>query len=115
MCFWTKKNTKKKTRKKIDFSKRMTRLAIVAGFVVAQECLALIGYAIYKDFVAPAAYLTAAVGLAEAIIAASLNFYISMAKKDHTVGGITYEASKAKGFIDNDTQDYSDSYDDTQF
>lgn len=90
------KPTKKKTT---NFSKRMTRLAIVAGFLIAQECLALIGYAIYKEFTAAAAYLTAAVGLAETIIAASLNFYISMAKAEHVEGGITYEASKAKGFV----------------
>ena len=105
-----KKRTKKKTRRKIDFSKRMTRLAIVAGFIVAQECLCLIGFAIYKEFTAPAAYLTAAVGLAEAVIAAALNFYISMAKKDHAEGGITFESSKAKGFIED-----TESYDDNQF
>ena len=92
------KKRKKSKKKATNFSKRMTRLAIISGVLIAQECLALIGYAIYKEFTAAAAYLTAAVGLAEAIIAASLNFYISMAKAEHTEGGITYEASKAKGF-----------------
>ena len=98
---------KSKSKKKAaNFSKRMTRLAIISGVLIAQECLALIGYAIYKEFTAAAAYLTAAVGLAEAIIAASLNFYISMAKAEHSEGGITFEASKAKGFIepDDDTE-----------
>lgn len=89
---------KRKSKKQANFSKRMTRLSIVAGVLIAQECLALIGYAIHKEFTAAAAYLTAAVGLAEAIIAASLNFYISMAKAEHSEGGITFEASKANGF-----------------
>lgn len=110
MCTRQRQRKEQKRKKKTDFSKRMTRLTIVAGFIVAQECLCLIGFAIYKEFTAPAAYLTAAVGLAEAVIAAALNFYISMAKKDHSSGGITFEASKAKGFVDD-----TESYDDNQF
>lgn len=97
-------------KKKVEFSKRMTRLVIVFGFVIAQECLLLIGFAIYMQFEAPAAYLTAAVGLAETVIAASLNFYISMAKKEHARGGITYDALKAKGFENSENAD-TDVYD----
>lgn len=98
---------KSKSKKKAaNFSKRMTRLAIISGVLIAQECLALIGYAIYKEFTAAAAYLTAAVGLAEAIIAASLNFYISMAKAEHMEGGITFESLKAKGFEEKEEDAY---------
>ena len=99
--FMKKKKTKKRAA---NFSKRMTRLAMLSGLLIAQECLLLIAYAIHREFMAAAAYLTAAVGLAEGIIAASLNFYISMAKKEHTEGGITFEASKAKGFIETEDE-----------
>ena len=49
-------------KKKLPFSKRITRLVFWGGFIVIQECLLLIAFAIHKDFTATAAYLTAAIG-----------------------------------------------------
>ena len=45
-----------------------------------------------------AAWLTAAVGVGEAVIIAGANGYFSLAKSDHQEGGITFEAAKAKNF-----------------
>ena len=46
------------------------------------------------------AWLTAAVGLAEAVIGAGLSGYLSLCKSDHKEGGITFEAAKSKNFIE---------------
>ena len=85
-------------KKKLPFSKRITRLVFWGGFIIIQECLALIALAIYKDFTATAAYLTAAIGVAEAMIMAVAGKYIGLAKAEHTQGGITYDAAKAKNY-----------------
>lgn len=91
--------------KKEDYSKRLTRWVIIVGVVISQECIALIAYAISKNFTSTAAYLTAAVGLAEAVIAAAMSFYTSLAKSDHSEGGITFEAAKAKNFTVSSSKD----------
>ena len=70
----------------------------MAGFIISQECMFLIWYAIRNGFSATAAYLTAAVGLAEAVIGGALALYSNLTKHTNTVGGITFEAAKAKGF-----------------
>lgn len=76
----------------------MTLLVIVAGVGIAQECLALMYLCITMGYTSAAAWLTAAVGLAEAIIGAGLAGYLSLCKTDHSEGGITFESAKAKGF-----------------
>ena len=58
-------------------------------------------YICIKDgYTATAAWLTAAVGVGEAVIIAGANAYISLCKSDHKSGGITFEAAKAKGFVE---------------
>ena len=84
--------------RKREYSKLVTLIVIVAGIVITQECLAIMVFAISKGFTSTAAYLTAAVGLAEAVIAAGISGYLSLAKSDHSEGGITFEAAKAKEF-----------------
>lgn len=53
---------------------------------------------IKEGYTSTAAWLTAAVGLAEAIIAAGLTGYLNLCKSDHKEGGITFEAAKSKNF-----------------
>ena len=65
---------------------------------IRDRCIALIAYAIHSGFTATAAYLTAAVGLAEAVIGGALALYNNLTKHTNTVGGITFEAAKANGF-----------------
>ena len=91
---------KKQTEKKREYSKLITLLVVVAGIVITQECLAIMVFAIRQGFTSTAAYLTAAVGLAEAVIGAGVSGYLSLAKSDHSEGGITYESAKVKGFND---------------
>lgn len=83
-----------------SFSKKVTFLTLLFGFVIAQECLVLIAYAIFKGFSATAAYLTAAIGLSEAVIIGAQSSYISLNKKEKTVGGITYATAEARGFVE---------------
>lgn len=85
-------------KKKRQFSKIAFVLTLASGFIIAQECIALIAYAIHSGFTATAAYLTAAVGLAEAVIGGALALYNNLTKHTNTVGGITFEAAKATGF-----------------
>ena len=87
-------------KKKRETSKVLTVTVIAAGIVIVQECFALMLLAILRGYTSTAAWLTAAVGLAEAVIAAGLSGYLSLAKSDHSEGGITFEAAKAKGFTD---------------
>jgi len=85
-------------KKKRQFSKIAFVLTLMAGFIISQECMFLIWYAIRNGFSATAAYLTAAVGLAEAVIGGALALYNNLCKHTNTVGGITFEAAKASGF-----------------
>lgn len=84
--------------KKREWSKVVTGIVIAAGFVIAQECFVLMYLAIKTGYEATAAWLTAAVGLAEAVIGTALASYISLCKKDHSEGGITYAKAQAKNF-----------------
>lgn len=85
-------------RKKRQFSKIAFVLTLLAGFIISQECMFLIWYAIRNGFSATAAYLTAAVGLSEAVIGGALALYNNLCKHTNTAGGITFEAAKATGF-----------------
>lgn len=88
----------KRSKRKIDWSKIICLLAILAGFTIVQECLFLMYLCIRSGYTAAAAWLTAATGVGEAIIIASINGYLGLAKSDHRKGGITFEAAAASGF-----------------
>lgn len=92
-------------KKKVEWSKVLPTVTAIAGFVIAQEAMFLIYIAIKLDYQATAAWLTAAVGLAEALIGIGVQGYLSLCKVDHSEGGITFEAAKAKNFV----QDNGDS------
>jgi len=93
-----KHSARKKKKVKREWSKVMTLLVVLSGFVIAQEALFLMFYCIKNEYTSTAAWLTAAVGLAEAIIGAGLTGYLSLAKSDHSEGGITFETAKAANF-----------------
>lgn len=88
----------KKKKKKLEWSKILSAAVVISGFVIAQEAMFLMWYCINHDYSATAAWLTAAVGLAEAIIGYGLSGYLGLAKVDHSVGGITFESAKSKNF-----------------
>lgn len=85
--------------KKIQWSKFLPILGMLFGFALAQESMYLMYLCIKDGYTSTAAWLTAAVGVAQAIIGASLTAYISLCKVDHKEGGITFEAAKAKNFV----------------
>ena len=87
-------------KRKVEWSKVVCLLAMLAGLLIVQECLFLIK----SGYTAAAAWLTAATGVGEAIIIAGANGYLSLAKSDHKRGGITFEAAKANNFR-TDTED----------
>lgn len=97
--------------KKLPFSKHITRLVFWGGFFIIQECIVLIAYAIHKDFTATAAYLTAAIGVAEAMIMAVTNRYIVLAQAENTGScnnqgeGITYASAMADQSKNNGTNE----------
>ena len=91
-----------KTRK-IETSKVIAILVIVFGFVIVQECFAIMIYLVKNSYTSTAAWLTAAVGLGEAVIGVGATNYFNLAKAQNTVGGVTYESAKAKGFSEEST------------
>lgn len=92
-------------RQRMDFSKKIALWVFIGGMVVVQECILLIAFAIYKDFTATAAYITAAIGIGELMIGGVVKKYLGLAQSDHSSGGITFEAAKSTNF----NQDMGDS------
>lgn len=92
-------------RKKWEWSKCITLLVILAGVGIVQECFVLMYLCIARGYTSTAAWLTAAVGLAEAIIGSGLTGYLSLCKRDHSEGGITFESAKAKGVVQGGSED----------
>lgn len=97
-----RRTTAKRRKRKIEWSKVVCLLAILAGFIIVQECLLLMYMCIKSGYMAAAAWLTAATGVGEAVIIAGANGYLGLAKSDHKRGGITFESAKAKNFITSD-------------
>ncbi len=92
-----------KRRKKLEWHKIIAVLTILSGFVIVQECLALMYLCITNGYTSAAAWLTAGVGVCEAIIIAGCKAYFSLCTSDHKEGGITFETAKSKGFIEDDS------------
>lgn len=79
----------KPSKKKLQFSKKATLIVLVMGFVLVQECFFLMYKCIESGYASTASWLTAAVGLGQAVIIAAINGYFSVCKIDHKDGGIT--------------------------
>ena len=94
-------------KRKTETHKKIAVLTILAGLFIVQECLALMYLCIINGYTAAAAWLTAGVGVGEAIIIAGCNAYFKLCVSDHSEGGITFEAAKAKGF--KQENEYTDS------
>ena len=92
----------RKKKAKLEWSKLVCLLTIIAGFMIVQECLFLMYLCIKGGYTATAAWLTAATGVGEAVIIAGANGYLGLAKSDHKRGGITFEAAKAKDFSESE-------------
>lgn len=87
----------------------MCLLAVLAGFVIVEECLMIMFLCVWRGYTAAAAWLTAATGVGEAVIIAGVTGYLNLARSDHKEGGITFEAAKARNFAESAEQPGSDS------
>ena len=93
---------KKRRRKKLDTSKLVCFLLVGSGLLITQECIYLMRLCIKSNYMASAAWLTAALSLAQVIIITGGKCYFELVKSDHKRGGITFEAAKANGFQEQD-------------
>ena len=91
-----------KGRKKLEWHKIIALLVIILGVVIVQECFVLMYLCIRSGYTATAAWLTAAVGLAEAVTGLGAKCYFDLARSDHSEGGITSETARAQGFAKNE-------------
>lgn len=92
-------------KRRREWSKIITLLVVLLGFAIVQECFLLMYLCIRDGYTSTAAWLTAAVGLAEAVMGSGLTGYLSLAKSDHREGGVTFEAARAKGFVQEGSAD----------
>lgn len=89
---------RKRRKNKLDTSKLVCFLLIASGLLITQECIYLMRLCIQSNYMASAAWLTAALSLAQVIIITGGKCYFELVKSDHKRGGITFEAAKANGF-----------------
>ena len=88
-----------KEHKQLDYSKRL--ISDVRGLLWAVTLggIFLAFYCIYKGYVGSLPWVGAMVGLPWTAHGTICAFYLNMAKSDHSEGGITFEAAKATGFM----------------
>lgn len=87
-----------KSAQRIEYSKRIVRDIRALLWVVTIGGLILAAYCIRNGFEGSLPWLSAMVGLPWSAHGVVCSFYLNMAKSDHSVGGITFEAAKAKNF-----------------
>lgn len=98
----SKKSKNKSKKKKLEWSKIIALLTILFGFLIVQECLFIMYLAVKDGFAYTAAWLTAGVGVGEAVIIAGAKYYFGLAISDHKDGGITMEIARANNFYKSD-------------
>lgn len=98
----------RKRAKKLDYSKRLISDIRYLLWMVTAGALLLSGYCIRKDYTGALPWLTAMVGLPWSAHGVVCSFYLNLAKSDHKEGGITYDAARHHGFIENTENSESD-------
>jgi len=95
------KHLRKRERKRgLEYSKRLISDIRWLLWVVTVGGLMLAGLCIYMGYLGSLPWLSAMVGLPWTAHGVVCSFYLNMAKSDHKVNGITFEAAKANGFSD---------------
>lgn len=100
---------RKKSRKSLDFSKKLIRDIRGLLWIVTVGGFALAFYCVYSGYAGSLPWIGAMVGLPWTAHGVVCSFYLNMAKSDHkgTMGeGITFAAAQANGF---DLEDDPDS------
>lgn len=83
---------------KTEYSKKLISDIRRLLWVVTIGGILLAAYCICEGYVGSLPWLSAMVGLPWSAHGVVCAFYLNMAKSDHKVGGITFEAAKAAGF-----------------
>lgn len=96
-----RKRIKRRTAKKLDYSKSLISDIRCLLWLVTAGVLVLSAYCIYRDYTGALPWLSVMVGLPWSAHGVVCSCYLGMAKSDHKAGGITYDAAKANGFIEN--------------
>ncbi len=89
---------KKRETAQPDYSKRLVSDIRALLWAVTAGGLILSALCILRDYLGALPWLTAMVGLPWAAHGTVCACYLGMAKSDHSAGGITYEAAKARDF-----------------
>lgn len=88
-------------KKKLDHSKLITEDIRPLLWIVTVGGLALAAYCIHENYTGGLPWVATMVGLPWTAHGAVCAVYLNMAKSDHKVGGITFEAAKAANFKTN--------------
>ncbi len=87
-------------QRKTEYSKKLISDIRLLLWAVTLGGIALAAFCIYKGYTGSLPWLSAMVGLPWSAHGIVCSFYLNMAKSDHKVGGITFEAAKANNFSD---------------
>ena len=98
MAAHARKGTRRKVKRKPDYSKRMISDIRALLWLVTIGGIVLAAYCIHKGYTGSLPWLSAMVGLPWSAHGVVCSFYLNMAKSDHKEGGITFESAKATGF-----------------
>lgn len=85
-------------KKKTDHSKKLIDDIRGLLWVVTLGGLALAFYCVKLNYLGALPWVASMVGLPWAAHGTICSFYLNMAKSDHKVGGVTFEAAKANNF-----------------
>lgn len=85
-------------RTRQQYSKRLVSDIRALLWAVTVGGLLLAALCIWRGYVGSLPWLSAMVGLPWTAHGVVCTAYLGLAKSDHRVGGITYEAAKAQGF-----------------
>lgn len=88
----------KKNKPKTEYSKKLVSDIRMLLWAVTLGGIVLAAFCIYKGYTGSLPWLSAMVGLPWSAHGVVCAFYMNMAKSDHSVNGITYEAAKANNF-----------------
>lgn len=82
----------------LDYSKRLSNDVRGLLWVVTVGGILLAFYCVYKGYTGALPWIGAMVGFPWTAWGTVASFYLSLAKSDHSAGGITFEAAKAANF-----------------
>ena len=99
IIFGKQQGRREKPHKNPEHSKQLTRDIRALLWMVTVGGLLLAFYCVRSGFAGALPWITALVGLPWSAHGVVCAFYLNMAKSDHKEGGITFEAAKAKGFV----------------